>query len=1094
MLRPVIFIGCGGSGTKAVRYVRAAVQRSLDQAGWPGEMPDSWQFIGLDTLTFQEDPAEIPTIPVNDFLALSADYDTYPALHRALIAAHTGKSGELLCGWLPNPDQAKIPIKDGAGQSRAIGRAAGLRSLERTLKPRLKEAFRRAKSGNQDLIEVGRYLGVQAELGSETPQPLVAVCSSMAGGTGAGVSLDVVDLLRSCDPLGAYPILVLFANDIFDLHGQAIAGNSLGLMSELLAAYWSEPGEIESPLSTNNVQGPGVGPHSLFVLGKEGLSGADLGSTVEFYRAAGEALSSWVTSSTVQENITNFIYGNWLRKAKANYGGYPFGRQSQFGAVSSFGVASVTVGRDRFAEWARDLLSKQVFESLLHGHRRLNPKAASDSRQTDEELELELGKLYAEMVFCGHARWEPSPDRFSGCRGAGDHFGSDEQLRAKALSFSNKIKQLLTAGQQAKAAGQQAKAEQWLSVIERYGKECKSDIDRDNQTMSRQDSAWCQDMVAATCRAASQVAAVSSLRVAAAALTEAAQKLIRAEISDVRAKASTADTGANKKAKDGLENIQKIEGKFSADDSRLVEAVTLVAQGLAYNWQHRRLLQAVDVLENAETQVLGVIADALRAASGQVGAAMDSDEVESWPEYDTEPNRYRPSTVEFPLESHRTWADSLEELCSEAEDQRIGYGTRSTDPLRYRLVAGTDILETVIAPLVHPSRAPWTPGQSAQVVCDVETAEITQRVQRWIRDPGRKFRRFLDEGLGAYLRETDPVTDKRRVDHAERLRRFREQLGKAKNRSEPLISVDKNLYGQCHENSLELETACSGFPFSENHPAEQDSIKIVGEEAYKRSNADTSSVLISQYIENPVHPLVVRSITRPVSDALAKADDPDERAASFWMWCRARRLDGFVPLPRPLLESIIRGFAVARLCGYVTANVNQPMRITAGPTEVDFPWPLLSRQSHPNDVLAGLLEGFSLTFGMVSGRGFSAYEGYKRLYDLGEPTMQQMIHADLQEVLDTGKPPHPTVGHETPKAQGADREERRLTATDYLELNEGWFLEQQTKRAESEPYQCSSDGRASPGVPTMELAELFRECYSELRKLLETYGPGGTVV
>ena len=68
MLRPVIFIGCGGSGEKAVRYVRAAVKRTLDQSDWDHGMPDSWQFIGLDTLTTQENPAEIPTIPGNDFL------------------------------------------------------------------------------------------------------------------------------------------------------------------------------------------------------------------------------------------------------------------------------------------------------------------------------------------------------------------------------------------------------------------------------------------------------------------------------------------------------------------------------------------------------------------------------------------------------------------------------------------------------------------------------------------------------------------------------------------------------------------------------------------------------------------------------------------------------------------------------------------------------------------------------------------------------------------------------------------------------------------------------------------------------------------
>ena len=92
-------------------------------------------------------------------------------------------------------------------------------------------------------------------------------------------------------------------------------------------------------------------------------SGADLGSTAEFYQAVGEALSSWITSAIVQEQIHNFINVNWLNVAKANYGGYPFGRNQQFGAVSSFGAAKVTVGRERFAQWAKHQLAKAVLEN-----------------------------------------------------------------------------------------------------------------------------------------------------------------------------------------------------------------------------------------------------------------------------------------------------------------------------------------------------------------------------------------------------------------------------------------------------------------------------------------------------------------------------------------------------------------------------------------------------------------------------------------------------------------------------------------------------------------------------------------------------------
>ncbi len=1091
MLRPVIFIGCGGSGEKAVRYVRDAVKRTLDQSDWQHGMPDSWQFIGLDTLTTQENPTEIPTIPINDFLTLSSEHDTYAALHRSLVAGHSGHQGdpELLCGWLPDPDQVRIPIKDGAGQNRAIGRAVGLRSLERTLGPRLTEAFRRAKSGNPELYEVGRSLGVDAALGSETPEPLVVVCSSMAGGTGAGVVLDVVDLLRRCDPMGKWPTLVLFANDIFDFQEKKMpmAANSLGLMSELLAAYWSEPGEIQSPLSTNNVQDAGVGPHSVFILGKSGYSGADLGSTAEFYQAVGEALSSWVTSATVQEQIHNFINVNWLNEAKGNYGGYPFGRNQQFGAVSSFGAAKVTVGRERFAQWARHHLAKEVLDTLLKGHHRLG-QTASDRDGPEEQKVQALGKEYADMVYRGCPKWDHPPEREPGCKGAGEHFGSDEQVRAKAAQLKQEIKEELP-------SGQQGDAEQWRNQLDRSRRRRTEEIERVTQTLSSEDLEWCQSMVDATCTAASQVTAVSSLAVAAEALTEVAEKLNRAEITGVRSRASIAEKRYREKVEDGFARIRVVEGRISAEDPRLDEAVQLVAQGVASHWQNLRLLQAVEVLEHAETQVLGVIADGLRAAAGQVDDALDSDEVRSWPDHSHVPIHYQPSTVEFPLEHHDAWTKNLDELCAEVAEHRIPRGGRSTDHLRYRLVAGTKLMadEKEIESLVHRTeRTEWTPGQAVDVSCDAGTEEITRRVDRWTSDGA--FKRFLDEGLRAYLRDTDPLTDKRRVDQTERLRRFRRQLGAAKNRSEPLVPIDTDLYGQCHEKQMTLTMVCSQFPFPDNHPAASEARAIVGESAYKPGNTDTASVLISQYLGSPVHPMVVRSITGPVSEALAATEDPDARSSSFWMWRRARRLDGFIPLPRAVLESIIRGFAVARLCGYVTADIDKQMRISAAPTEVEFPWPMLSRLGHSNDVLAALLEGFSLTFGMVGGSGFRVYEGFKRLCDLGEPAAQGLIHTDLEQVLELGTPPHPTVAAEAPKARGTTPQERREAARLYLEANEAWFLEQKTKRDERRFFHKGADGRADAGVPTMELADLFCKCYSELHKLLETDGPRGSVV
>ena len=1087
MLRPVIFIGCGGSGEKAVRYVRDAVMRKLDHCGWTNGMPSGWQFIALDTLTTQESPTEIPTIPAKDFLTLSAEHDAYSALHRALVARHNSTKGspEHLCGWLPDPGQVRIPLKDGAGQNRAIGRASGLRSLEQVLSPRLSEAFDRAQSGGQELHEASKYLGSDSPLGSRTPEPLVIVCSSMAGGTGAGVALDVVDLLRASDPLGGHPSLVLFGNDIFDLpNQQAMAANSLGFMSEMLAAYWSEPGDIGSLFSTDMVQNPGVGPHSVFILGRSGLSGSNLGSTAEVYQAVGEALSTWVTSEVVQERIHNFINVNWRNEARRNYGGYPFGREQQFGAVSSFGASKITVGRDRFAQWAEDRIARELLDSLASGHLRLNSNA-QDGNSNDDEMIAQLAEQYAPVVYSAQPFGVEDEEAAPGCRGAAAHFAPNDRVRDVAVS----VEQSLTFPSEQKASGQQ-----WADHMKSLGRRLSDEASK--RAAAEQDGEWCQQMVKETCKAASHVAGVSSLPVAIAALSRAADYLNPAEVDKVRERAGEANEAFQQQVSAALKSMERADGQISGEDPRLKEASRQMSQGIARYWQSLRLDAAASAMESAGREVFHVMAAAFKSALRHVSEALDLDEVKAWPKDGTGvPMSYLPSTVELPLESHEQWSPLLDDLCSEAAMSDVPYGIRTTDPLRYKLIAGTALSSSgqEIAPLVSIQSGKWIPGQISNLACNASKTDIEDRVLQWTRDRNGRFMRVVGEGLASYLAQVDPHTGARRVDHADRMATFRMQLGMAKQQSTPLIEVDTDLNGECHNSPLSLLMVCSQFPFPEGHPAVDAARDIIGADAFVPSIFDTPSVLVSQYLASPMHPLVVRTFTDPVKKALATVEDAGERAASFWMWRRGRRLDGFVPLPRTVLRTLVKGFAVARLCGYVTADIDSPVRITGGGDEIEFPYPLLSLLSVPDDILAGLLEAFSLTFGLVGSRGFSTYVPYQRLYELGEAAERDMLPKDLSETLATGVPPSPPVSGETPKIEGASIEERRDSAKTYINANIAWFQEQRARR--DKYLACNSmNGRVETGVATMEMADLFTECYEDLIDLLNATETRGSVV
>jgi hypothetical protein len=51
MLRPVIFVGCGGSGFKTVARARQMVKEYLEDSGWVGEIPKAWQFLAIDAFS-----------------------------------------------------------------------------------------------------------------------------------------------------------------------------------------------------------------------------------------------------------------------------------------------------------------------------------------------------------------------------------------------------------------------------------------------------------------------------------------------------------------------------------------------------------------------------------------------------------------------------------------------------------------------------------------------------------------------------------------------------------------------------------------------------------------------------------------------------------------------------------------------------------------------------------------------------------------------------------------------------------------------------------------------------------------------------------
>ncbi len=1078
MLRPVIMIGCGGSGQKAIRYVRDAVQRRLRKAGWRAEIPNAWTFLGLDTLNVQEDRVEIPTLPAVDFLSVSLGDDKYEVPNARLLRRYPPRTSDEyrhLIGWRPCPDKVQVPLESGAGQFRAVGRVPGLVALDKALRPRLKKAFETAKAGGPRLAEVSKKLGLPDVLGAETPRPIVVVCASMAGGTGAGIALDVVDLVRRSDDAGGYPVLVLFTPDIFDFNmTRGMAANSLGMMSETLAAYWSE--ESFSPFNSL-VANPGSGPHSIFLVSRNTLKGGDLGDTKSVYRAVGEALSTWVTQDSVQERVNNFIGANWTNHAKKSQGGYTFAVREQYGAVSSFGAANVTVGRDHFMGWARDLLARMVLESLTGGHTREEHSRLIEgdpSGRTERELISRLAERYHLRIYHGNLDGEGKPQGLASAR---EEFTSDRLL----VQEKERIRAEL---QRPFQEQQQCTGEQWKSLIEGQVRACQKSIQARAEALDA--TKWGPRVLAETCRATSEVAASTSLLVAAQA--------VRLAIYEARLELDLIVRDANKISDDwkrmyaaAMNSLATQRGTLTRNSEPVAEAFEKVAQSLALWWKVTRFTQVREIIESAVGEVLERAEASLREASSQVDYALRDESVKAWPNsVESIPVAYLPSVVEFTLESHEIWSDQLDELCKEAivSNGISGQPLIPVDAARWLLVAGDG---ADITPILTTSRQQsWSPGTVAPLVCKGGIDDIRERVTSWIELPGSRFARFVDEGIGAYLSEVCPKTQEVRDDHTERLQAFRTCLDEALTQSQPLLDIDTGLYGMVYGDDLLVEKLCAPFPFPVGHPAREIAQEIVGEESFFENPTDTASVLVSSFVANPLHPIVIRSFTESVALKLGECDGvPDRVQAGFWLWRRGRAIDEFLPMPPALYKSMIRGFAVARLCGYITANLSDPISVSVldpadtTQTKAEFPWPLLSKV-YGDDILAGLLESFVLCFAEVASKRLKAFEPYRRLYELGE--LQGVGGDHIRSILADGAPTDLIV--DDPKAVGDDMSARTSAAREYIEVNLA-RLEKLSQRVLVGTECRGSNGRAEADIPTLEIVKESKQCYSEVLDLIK---------
>lgn len=381
-MRPVIFVGCGGSGMNTLRSIHDLLSLSLQDVGAGSVIPDAFQFMVIDVP--RNPQVKLPDRISYENLANDQTLWMGPNGVDPTLAGHPNRDRKWdYLDWRTDPNGMEPLFEEGAGQFRALGRAVGVRSMD-AVGTEFKKMAQKAIRAQKDLPKIAEKFGFPASSDSIS-SPMVVVISSLGGGAGSGIFLDVCESIRvesEGELVGLQQNLVAVVYDpsVFaEIRGKdgGIPGNSYAALMELVASNVHSR-EASPHLTAGNARiGRMNGPQQTFVVGVPGGSRAAGMDTIEsVYRSTARTISAWVLNPSITKSFGTWL-GNWdavslesksLVVEQAN--GVPVRMPT-----SAFGYARLDLGRGRLQRFIIENAVKLGINNLLTKYKELDPEA-----------------------------------------------------------------------------------------------------------------------------------------------------------------------------------------------------------------------------------------------------------------------------------------------------------------------------------------------------------------------------------------------------------------------------------------------------------------------------------------------------------------------------------------------------------------------------------------------------------------------------------------------------------------------------------------------------------------------------------------------
>lgn len=826
MLRPMLLVGVGGSGGKTLQLLNRELRWRLRDADWNDGVPGGWQFIHIDVPTNPDTdlgndagPVDTPGVG-GQYVSLAPRAVTYKAIDDTWLDDASSPELAKVASWRPRAEDVKVAIDSGAGQFRTIGRVVSLSQASRIRDAVARAHKRLAEPEVQPTLQrLSEHLGAHGAMSDVDPQ--VILVSSMAGGSGAGMFLDVADIIRASGPSGWQDssIGVLYTADVFqeipELGRQGVMPNSLATLCELMNGYWngSTPGDEYRSLERSGIPVAGFQRRGLrypLLVGASNNS-VSFGSQVSVYEASAKTLAAYMTSPDAQNSINAYLAGNWVAASVALPDDTPLKDSTKGTVVSAMGMGSLSLGRDRFARYSSQRLARAAVEHALRAH--------LVGRKVPEEITFEAARDEAAI---SQLAWFINECKL-------DEIGEDHNQIIDELRPTSNEASVSVRGAVRSHISQfsEAQANEYAQMIIQNAEGSKSAfVSATDQAIRDRAVTWVENAVERLESTVLESISRSGLEVTVELLRRLVDH-VRDVINDLNTEIPKYE-GQSERLGEGVFYAVQEWGtaQMTSDNTLLEKATNNAVKALEWGLEARLRATTNQLLDDFCRNQLAPLYEAARHAL----AGLQVDEhppagaptlgISDWPTRDTIPDALKPALNERLVESIDTFPTSYSE-------QLVATARRADDPnqrlapeMAERVAVGEILTARArdledSAPIVHVDTwwpqllATQRPASVARYELRFSGRDILDRAEQWTHRRDTAMGEHVHESLRSYVSVDDPSAQSKRRSRV--IGAFREVLSVAP----PLVNMNNTLARKVHNTIPGHQFHFTAVPFAQ---------------------------------------------------------------------------------------------------------------------------------------------------------------------------------------------------------------------------------------------------------------------------------------